>query len=585
MSDFIVSAIVSTYASERFLEGCLSGLVQQTLGEKLEIIVIDSGSPENENAIVRRFQKEHLNIVYLRTEERESLYSAWNRGIRMARGRYISNANTDDRLKSDAFEVMASVLDGNPEVALVYADYYITATENQTFENHTRMGVCVRPDFHPAIMLSGCQMGPQPMWRRSLHDEIGYFDTRYSSAADYEFWCRIALRHSMRHIPAFLGLYFHNSSGMVNRAHRLSLDETRAIQSDYRDRLPPGSRIKAHEYYYTKVHEPSDFVNIGMVTFNRLAFTRRAIEALVLNTDYPHVLTVVDNASTDGTREYLLEQKKNGAIRNLILMDENIGVAKASNIAWITEPEAGFYLKLDNDIVINKAGWLTALVEAAQKISKIGVVGYNFESRSYPLCSRRGIPIRLKKENVGGACVLIPRRTWLKLGFWCENYGLYGEEDADYGCRVRNAGLWNAYMEDEDIGLHLPGGKADVIDLKTLDCLYEKEPVVDARYREWKDDQRRRNMEQSDYRNNLKGYASGTISLVQPAPFAYSFVKAMYPAKYESIKRICFEAHIRIRIFKKSKTVFASSRKTYAVFSRFATYMYPEEAMVSSSHT
>jgi len=92
----------------------------------------------------------------------------------MARGRYVTNANTDDRLKPDALEVLARALDASPDVALVYADYYITATENETFEAHARVGVCVRPEFDKALMLSGCQMGPQPMWRRSIHDEIGY---------------------------------------------------------------------------------------------------------------------------------------------------------------------------------------------------------------------------------------------------------------------------------------------------------------------------------------------------------------------------------------------------------------------------
>jgi len=90
----------------------------------------------------------------------------------------------------------------------------------------------------------------------------------------------------MKHVRAFLGLYYHNPAGVVNRAHRVSLDETCAIQAAYKDRLPPGNHVRAHEYYFAQAHDPLDFVNIGMVTFNRLAFTRQALEALVLNTDY-----------------------------------------------------------------------------------------------------------------------------------------------------------------------------------------------------------------------------------------------------------------------------------------------------------
>jgi Glycosyl transferase family 2 len=68
-----VSAMVSTYKNERFIEGRLKDLLAQTLGDQLEIIVVDSGSPENEGAIVRRYQKQHPNIHYIRTEQRENV--------------------------------------------------------------------------------------------------------------------------------------------------------------------------------------------------------------------------------------------------------------------------------------------------------------------------------------------------------------------------------------------------------------------------------------------------------------------------------------------------------------------------------
>ena len=54
-----VSAIVSLYNSLEFVEGCLQDLVEQTLftrGE-LEIVVIDSNSPQNEREVVERFQQ------------------------------------------------------------------------------------------------------------------------------------------------------------------------------------------------------------------------------------------------------------------------------------------------------------------------------------------------------------------------------------------------------------------------------------------------------------------------------------------------------------------------------------------------
>ena len=60
-----VSAIVSTFNSSKYLGSCIWSLLDQTLYEKeeLEIIVIDSGSEENEDKIVKQFQKSHQRII------------------------------------------------------------------------------------------------------------------------------------------------------------------------------------------------------------------------------------------------------------------------------------------------------------------------------------------------------------------------------------------------------------------------------------------------------------------------------------------------------------------------------------------
>jgi hypothetical protein len=126
----LISVLVSTYKSERFMRGCLEDLVAQTVADQIEIIVVDTGSPENERAIVEEFQGRYPGIKYLRTEQRETIHAALNRGIAVARGKYITNACTDDRHRPDALEQMARILEYNPQVDLVYGDSYVTTQPN-----------------------------------------------------------------------------------------------------------------------------------------------------------------------------------------------------------------------------------------------------------------------------------------------------------------------------------------------------------------------------------------------------------------------------------------------------------------------
>jgi glycosyltransferase involved in cell wall biosynthesis len=93
-----VSVAVSTYCGEDLIVGCIEGLEAQTIAGELEIIVVDSGSPQNEHAIVEGLRRIYPYIVYLRTE-RETLYVRGNRALEVATGEYFANVNIDDWIR------------------------------------------------------------------------------------------------------------------------------------------------------------------------------------------------------------------------------------------------------------------------------------------------------------------------------------------------------------------------------------------------------------------------------------------------------------------------------------------------------
>lgn len=235
-----VSAIVSTYNSERFIRGCLENLVAQSISDCLEIIVIDSSSQENERSVVEEFQKRYENISYIRTEAREGLYAAWNRGVRLARGKYITNANTDDRLLPTSLELKATALDLFPDVGLVYADIWGTEVENDTFDpgNIDRLHLHRYPDFTPLIGLTGSNFSPQPMWRRSAHDIVGIFEESYTVAGDYEFFYRLAVKLGALHIREPLGLYLENRSGIEKSQPELTKKEFSRLRNKFYRSIP-----------------------------------------------------------------------------------------------------------------------------------------------------------------------------------------------------------------------------------------------------------------------------------------------------------------------------------------------------------
>jgi GT2 family glycosyltransferase len=234
-------------------------------------------------------------------------------------------------------------------------------------------------------------------------------------------------------------------------------------------------------------HPAARVVNITMLSYGRLDFTKQSVASVRRHTRFPHLLVVVDNGSAPEVVEWLKQARRSGDIDILLLNDRNLGVAAAANQGW-RACETAYYLKLDSDIVIEKDGWLEALVETADAVQDAGMVGYSFEGTSYPLKVVDGVRVR-PAPSLGGACVLLPRRGHDAAGFWCEDYFPYSEEDLDMCFRLRLAGLRSYYLEDEHVGAHLPRGRATPLgELRALD------DEDDAAYRAYKDEARVRHV-------------------------------------------------------------------------------------------
>lgn len=227
-------------------------------------------------------------------------------------------------------------------------------------------------------------------------------------------------------------------------------------------------------------------VNITMVTYNRIEFTRRSIDSIVETAGHPYALTVVDNASQDGTVDLLRDLHARGIIHHLILNAENRGVAFAANQGWVAGGKT-HYMKIDNDIVFTKMGWLAPIVEACDALPDVGAIAYNFETTSYPVQVGNGQRVRPKKGNVGGCCVMIPEHVHRLVGYWCEDYRPYSEEDFDMYVRLRQLRLRSYYMDDEDVGLHLPEGKASpLLDGGRQSVFDEGDPAYRAQKDRWR---------------------------------------------------------------------------------------------------
>ncbi|MCC3215737.1 glycosyltransferase [Chryseobacterium sp. X308] len=100
-----VSVIVPVYNVENYLEKCLKSLVKQSLSD-IEIIVVNDGSKDNSEKIIKEFAQRYPDKIKAFTKENGGLSDARNFGIDRAAGDYIGFVDSDDYVTENMFEEM-----------------------------------------------------------------------------------------------------------------------------------------------------------------------------------------------------------------------------------------------------------------------------------------------------------------------------------------------------------------------------------------------------------------------------------------------------------------------------------------------
>jgi glycosyltransferase involved in cell wall biosynthesis len=200
-----ITVLTSLYNCESFLSNYLDALSQIEGKEQIEVLFLHNAPTENELALIRSYLPTHDFVRHILIPEREGLYKTWNRGIRLAQGEYVTIWNVDDVRFPASICQQAEALDKNPQAVLAYGDIWLS----------TQYGVCgskitnsptdnSRKDFYGVYHMSCFQM-----WRKSIHETIGYYDEQFLCVADFDFQIRAAIHFPFVKTSEPLGIYFY----------------------------------------------------------------------------------------------------------------------------------------------------------------------------------------------------------------------------------------------------------------------------------------------------------------------------------------------------------------------------------------
>ncbi|PTX60336.1 glycosyltransferase involved in cell wall biosynthesis [Melghirimyces profundicolus] len=207
-----VSIVVPCYNREKYLNQCLSSLINQTYSN-IEIIIVDDNStdqsvPKIQSWIRSLPTRQQQNIVFLSLPRNTGNAGAYTTGMFLARGEFIALQDSDDYSHPRRIEKQVEFLRKHPKVGLAGTQYAWFREENgKRFPapNWLRYGEEIKKSYQKG---KHCVCVATSMFRRSLFDHHGGFHRGINRIEDYKFMIKFFKNGAtIENIPEILYYY------------------------------------------------------------------------------------------------------------------------------------------------------------------------------------------------------------------------------------------------------------------------------------------------------------------------------------------------------------------------------------------
>src|SRR5258707_10731320 len=110
-----VSVVIPNYNHARYLRQGVGSVLEQTC-QDFELILLDDCSSDDSRSILSSYAGDPRVRMEFNEANSGSAFKQWNKGVRLARGKYVWIAESDDYADARLMERLVRVLDGDPEV-------------------------------------------------------------------------------------------------------------------------------------------------------------------------------------------------------------------------------------------------------------------------------------------------------------------------------------------------------------------------------------------------------------------------------------------------------------------------------------
>lgn len=178
--------ITASYNSEKTIADTINSVLNLKFSS-FEFLIIDGNSNDSTMTIVEsfvpKFAEKGISYRYI-SEKDSGIYDAWNKGIRLSKGDWISFLGSDDEYLSNALELYYNYIQANPETNYI-------SSQVELINNHGEVLNVIGKAFVWEEIVRDMKIAQVGSFHhKSLFEKIGFYNDEYKIVGDLEFFIR-----------------------------------------------------------------------------------------------------------------------------------------------------------------------------------------------------------------------------------------------------------------------------------------------------------------------------------------------------------------------------------------------------------
>ncbi|MDZ7855367.1 glycosyltransferase family 2 protein [Sphaerotilus sp.] len=189
----LVSIYIPAYNCAQHIVRCVDSALQQTIVD-LEVCICDDGSTDNTLDVLRQHYGQHPRVRFA-SQRNGGIGAASNAAVRMARGYYIGQLDSDDYLEPDAVALCLEQFMANRALACVYTTNRNVKPDGELISNGYNWPEFSREKLTTAMIAHHFRMFTVRAWQLTQG-----FDEHITNAVDYDMYLKLSEVGPFKHV-------------------------------------------------------------------------------------------------------------------------------------------------------------------------------------------------------------------------------------------------------------------------------------------------------------------------------------------------------------------------------------------------